>query len=106
MEKQMLGLFSHINEQTVGQYEQQTGTVTMFYLLPAEAKVTLCKSLLKKPGKTLQAIVIIDYLRTLSEERKDYKAWGENKKLEAAYSRAKNRVGILKSVKVVEKKTV
>jgi len=106
MKQQMLDLCGHIQKQTVADYERCTGTVTMFNLLPAEAKVKLCKLLLKEPGKTLQAIEIIDYLRMLSEERYDYAEWGKSEELQTAYTKAKYRIGIINPIKVVRKKTV
>lgn len=106
MKEQMLGMFPHISKQTVGQYERETGTVTMFYLLPAKAKVIMCIELLKETDQPQKAIDIIDYLRTLSEQRTDYAAWGKDKELVKAYTNAKYRVGIVRPAKFVTRKTV
>ena len=107
--QQMLGMFSHISKQTMGLYEQETGTVTMFQLLPTEAKVKTCVDLLKLPGQTVKAIVVVNYLRTHSQYRMDYEAWAKSEELEEICnkerSRVKVRVGIFTQRKITIKKT-
>ena len=105
--QQMLGMFSHISKQTVGLYEQETGTITMFHLLSAEAKVKICVDLINLPGQTLKAIVVINHLRNLSRGRRDRKAWVDNKELKEAYNKARSkvRVGVFTQRKITIKKT-